>query len=130
MKFFVNEEKRTVVAIIEDCSLDFIKRISKNPFNEMGYIASTYSNGNWIYMNDSYKGIAKCAPDDEFDVEIGKTIAMNRALRKYYSDLRNKFGRYVDMCDEIMGLGLDNYKMVDDRLAELSWDYEEMIFNS
>ena len=63
-------------------------------------------------MNDSYKGIAKCSPEDTFDVEIGKTIAMNRALRKYYSDLRNKYSCFMDMLYEVIDIAQDNYEMV------------------
>ena len=80
-------------------------------------------------MNDNYKGIAKCSPEDTFDVEIGKTIAMNRALRKYYSDLRNKYSYFMDMLYEVIDIAQDNYEMVNDRLVNLIYDYEDMIFD-
>lgn len=129
MKFFVNEEKRTVVAIVENCTNDFRSRISKNPFFSVIYVADDYKGGEWTFMNDSYKGIAKCSPEDTFDVEIGKTIAMNRALRKYYSDLRNKYSCFMDMLYEVIDIAQDNYGMVNDRLVNLIYDYEDMIFS-
>lgn len=129
MKFFVNEEKRTVVAIIEYCRDDFRNRISKNPFYNVLYVVEDYKSGEWTWMQDSYKGIAKCSPQDEFDVEIGKTIAANRALRRYYSDLRNKYARFIGMLDEIIDIAEYNYSMVNDRLENLVYDYEDMIFS-
>jgi hypothetical protein len=50
VKFVVNKEKRTIVALVEEAA--------------------------WILD----RGIAKCAPDDCFNVHIGKAIALRRAL--------------------------------------------------
>jgi len=52
VEFVVNREKRTVVALVK-----------------------TIGSGNVIH-----RGIAKCAPDDCFNVHIGKAIALRRAL--------------------------------------------------
>jgi hypothetical protein len=52
-KFIVNREKRTVVALIEDIR----------------------------YSEIVSRGIAKCAPDDCFNEDIGKAIALRRALK-------------------------------------------------
>lgn len=127
MKFFVNEEKRTVVAIVDNCLSDFRNRISKNPFFEILYVADDYKGGEWTFMNESYKGIAKCHPNDVFDVEIGKEIAKNRALRKYYSDLRLKYSRFFDMLDEIADVADKNYDMIIDRIENLDADFSELM---
>ena len=63
-QFFVNEEKRSVACRLtgyiqgldEDCFPDFVTRT----------------------------GVAKCHPDDEFDVEIGKKIAHAKAENQVY----------------------------------------------
>lgn len=52
-KFFVNREKRTVTALIEDIRDSSIE----------------------------LRGIARCAPDDVFNADIGKAIALRRALK-------------------------------------------------
>jgi hypothetical protein len=52
VKFVVNREKRTVVALIYDLALNFVKK----------------------------RGIAKCHPDDCFNAAIGRAIALRRAL--------------------------------------------------
>lgn len=127
MKFFVNEEKRTVVAIVDECLSDFRNRISKNPFFRILYVVDDYKGGEWTFMNESYKGIAKCHPNDVFDVEIGKEIAKNRALRKYYSDLRLKYSRFFDMLDEIADVEDKNYDMIIDRIENLDADFSELM---
>lgn len=127
MKFFVNEEKRTVVAIVDNCLSDFRNRISKNPFSEIFYVANDYKGGEWTFMNESYKGIAKCHPNDVFDVEIGKEIAKNRALRKYYSDLRLKYSRFFDMLNEIADVADKNYDVIIDRIENLDADFSELM---
>lgn len=38
------------------------------------------------YVRPHYKGIAKCSPDDFFDMERGMDIARKRCLQKYYAD--------------------------------------------
>lgn len=52
-KFFVNREKRTVTALIED-------------IRDSSIVS---------------RGIAKCHPDDCFNADIGKAIALRRALK-------------------------------------------------
>jgi hypothetical protein len=52
VKFVVNREKRTVVALIYDLALNYVKK----------------------------RGIAKCHPDDCFNAHIGRAIALRRAL--------------------------------------------------
>jgi hypothetical protein len=64
VKFNVNREKRTVVALIYEAYAD--GSIDKN-------VAPV-------------RGIAKCAPDDVFNVHIGKAIALRRALGLYVPD--------------------------------------------
>lgn len=65
MDFYVNEEKRTVVA-----KINIIEKVG--PFKIIG---------------ESYLGKAKCSPEDIFDAEKGKSIAELRALLKYYKNL-------------------------------------------
>lgn len=54
-EFVINKDKRTVVALVHEIGFKFAKKILT-------------------------KGIAKCAPDDVFNADIGKAIALGRAL--------------------------------------------------
>lgn len=102
IKYFVNKEKKTVVAKFENTSVltdkgvwgkyianHIFKTISKTK----GCI-NLYLNDRNIYykfiedaikQNDSCYGIAKCADTDTFDVEKGKELAKKRLLKKYYN---------------------------------------------
>ena len=102
IKYFVNKEKRTVVAKFENTFVLTDKgvwekyianHICKTISKTKGGI-NLYLNDKNIYykfiedaikQNDSCYGIAKCADRDTFDVEKGKEIAKKRLLKKYYS---------------------------------------------
>lgn len=97
IKYFVNEEKRTVVAYIEGCrddAYDEVSRISET----YGVYISSYSEAS--KMPNSFRGISKCHPDDEWNEEIGKKVARRKlfiayneaklnAIRGYYKSLIN-----------------------------------------
>ena len=101
IKYFINEEKRTVVAKFETTFVltdngvwkkYIANHICKTISKTKGGI-DLYLNDRNIYykfiedvikQNDSCYGIAKCADTDTFDVEKGKEIAKKRLLKKYY----------------------------------------------
>lgn len=102
IKYFVNEEKKTVVAKFENTSVltdngvwekYIANHICKTISKTKGGIDLYLSDRNIYYkfiedaikQNDSCYGIAKCAGTDTFDVEKGKDIAKKRLLKKYYS---------------------------------------------
>jgi len=58
IEFFINRDKRAVTALVYP----------------------TDSGGSRIYRRPAAVGIAKCAPDDVFNADIGKAIAAERAL--------------------------------------------------
>lgn len=101
IKYFVNKEKKTVVAKFENTSVLTDKGIwEKYIANHICNTVSKTKGGIDLYLNDRniyYKfiedaikqndscyGIAKCADTDTFDVEKGKEIAKKRLLKKYY----------------------------------------------
>lgn len=102
IKYFVNKEKKTVVAKFENTSVltdngvwekyianHICKTISKTKGGINLYLSDRAIYYKFIEdaikQNDSYYGIAKCADTDIFDVEKGKDIAKKRLLKKYYS---------------------------------------------
>ena len=102
IKYFVNKEKKTVVAKFENTFVLTDKGVwEKYIANHICKIISKTKGGIALYLNDRniyYKfiedaikqndscyGIAKCADTDTFDVEKGKEIAKKRLLKKYYS---------------------------------------------
>ena len=102
IKYFVNKEKKTVVAKFENTFVLTDKGVwEKYIANHICKTINKTKGGNDLYLNDKniyYKfiedaikqndscyGIAKCADTDIFDVEKGKEIAKKRLLKKYYS---------------------------------------------
>ena len=102
IKYFVNKEKKTVVAKFENTFVLTDKGVwEKYIANHICKTISKTKGGNYLYLNDRniyYKfiedaikqndscyGIARCSDTDTFDVEKGKEIAKKRLLKKYYS---------------------------------------------
>lgn len=102
IKYFVNEEKKTVVAKFENTYVltdsgvweKYIANHIRNTISKTKGGIDLYLSDKAIYykfiddaikQNDSCYGIAKCADTDTFDVEKGKEIAKKRLLKKYYS---------------------------------------------
>lgn len=55
-----------------------------------------YGYSNAIMMNDEYVGKAKCHPDDEFDIEYGKMLALLRAKEKYLNAMCKRMDSIYD----------------------------------
>ena len=102
IKYFVNKEKKTVVAKFENTFVLTDKGVwEKYIANHICKTINKTKGGIHLYLNykniyykfiedaikqnNSYYGIAKCADTDTFDVEKGKEIAKKRLLKKYYS---------------------------------------------
>lgn len=81
IRYYIDEEKQTIVAVMDDCAYDAIDVLAK-----MGICSITHDNYNLnkFMMNPTYRGKAKCAPEDEWDEEEGMRIARNRMLENYY----------------------------------------------
>ena len=78
----VDEEKGIVIARMTDCQYSAMKVLGKLGLE---LIKNYNLNLNKVMINKDYSGKAKCHPEDDFDLEIGKRIARNRMLKKYYS---------------------------------------------
>lgn len=69
VKYYVNKEKRTVACVITGCEWAAYNRVWR-------YVRLEDSA---FKIADEYTGIAKCAPDDEWDEAFGKRLAFARA---------------------------------------------------
>ena len=112
LKYIVNEEKRTVVAIATGCSYDAYKAIFKADNNagilqtlspevevipgccecatqEIVSVDSTY------LMPDTIVGVAKCHPEDEFSFEEGRKVAIKKMHKRYNKEKMNVLKAYA-----------------------------------
>lgn len=93
-KYIINEEKGIVVCIISDCEENAIELIDE----QFGY---THAFNNIpipvkYILNNNYKGVAKCADGDTFDVEYGRKLAYKKAYLKYVTALNKKVNHFVN----------------------------------
>lgn len=88
VEYKVMPEHRVVIATIRNITYD-----PEHIFNDkfMPH-ASSKMYMNLIYnqkfcMPDALKAVARCHPEDEFDAEKGKAIALNKLVEKYNESL-------------------------------------------
>ena len=118
-QFYVNEEKRTVVCVIpntKDALLDFISDNFR--FKNVDFYEAVFWNDNYsrsvLTLPDSFVGKAVCAADDEWDEELGKVIAFQRARTKFYTSFFKRANalaqaidcRLGDMIEEFNAFGM------------------------
>ena len=92
IKYFVNEEKRQVIGLLENTRWDAYNKISKMIRDTDFCVAP-----NEKYMMPSeFKAIVQCDPKDEFSVEEGMKIAKKRILDRYYPALDKRVAKFFD----------------------------------
>lgn len=84
MKYYINKEKRTVVCVGDNCENDALTTVTKRD----GILAISVRylmdrRGKKVWMKNRFVGKAYCAEDDEWDEEIGKSLAKERMLNAY-----------------------------------------------
>ena len=87
VNYIVNEEKGIVICTISNCAANAIALVNSTTdmFNVPHSIIP-----NIFFMNNQYKGVAKCMPEDTFDAEYGKKLAYRKAYLKYATALERK----------------------------------------
>ena len=104
-RFYVDEEARTVVCVIPN---------TKNMVNDFIWDHFQWSDVNMsdaldytlrrqIKMPKSFMGKAVCAPEDEWDEELGRMIAFSRAKDKCYKSFFKRANMFVQTVDRRLG---------------------------
>ena len=97
--FIVNKEKRTVVCYVVDVKEQFVATVPYD-FEDFVHADRCWSHKPKYLLNIKYCGIAKCAPDDEWDEEIGRHIAYHRMLHKFHKDFFRVASKFINTVDE------------------------------
>ena len=92
IKYFVNEEKRQVIGLLEGTRWDAINKINKMILDTDFCLCMCGK----YEMPDEFKAIVTCDPADEFDVEVGKQIAKKRILDRYYPALDKRVNKFFE----------------------------------
>lgn len=95
-KFYVNEEKRKVV-----CTYDADAFIIDDYINEKLplYTSDLMKQAK---ITAHFTGVATCAPEDKWDVAIGKRVAFLKMRKKFYRSYFNAANRVIDYLDNIL----------------------------
>ena len=118
-RFYVDETARTVVCVIppvitnklggqhktSDMVFDFIRENFQFSDIDM-YDAITFWNKNFskaLTMPHSFIGKAVCAPEDEWDEELGRMLAFSRAKDKCYKSFFKRANMFVQAVDCRLG---------------------------
>lgn len=121
-KFYVNEEKRTVVCVIEDTENAFINYVCYGD-DSLQHVELYGKLLKVLEMPNSFCGKAVCAEEDNFDVELGKMMAFQRARHKFYSSFFKRAGLLVSTIDD----ELERFSAAVNRIgAKVSDNFEGM----
>lgn len=93
--YYINEEAGVVVAKINaeeyepfNVAESVITKLRKADEHNAPYDVF-YCGGHGLMLDKSYVGVARCSPEDKFDLETGKRIALARAQVKYHTALHD-----------------------------------------
>ena len=90
IKYFVNEEKRQVIGLLENTQWDAYNKISKMVRDTDFCVAPSKK----YMMPAEFRAVVQCDPQDEFNVEEGMKIAKKRILDRYYPALHKRVDKF------------------------------------
>ena len=103
IRYVINEEKRTVVAILtipQTEIVDEIANIVNNNANRFFQITEMMASSAML-LTGTYRGIAYAHPEDEWNIEEGKKRARLRARRQYMKERKRIIKALEDVFDDI-----------------------------
>lgn len=131
-KFFVQPEKGKVICVIENTQYMFKDYINRYFIICRGFM---YSDDFYkkmeprILMPNRFVGIATCAPEDEFNEDLGRKIAFNRAKNKVSSSFFKRANYYIDTLDELVDESALMLNQLGVKLSEEADKRDEIIAN-
>lgn len=90
IKYFVNEEERKIVAVLENTRWDAYNKICKMTRDTDFCVVPKEK----YMMHSAYRSVVTCDSRDEFNVKIGKQIAKKRVLDHYYEALDRRVDEF------------------------------------
>ena len=90
IKYFVNEEKRQVIGLLDNTLWDAYNKINKMMRDTDFCVAPSEK----YMMPSEFRVVVQCDPSDEFSVEEGKKIAKKRILDRYYPSLHKRVDKF------------------------------------
>lgn len=101
IKISVIESQGKVIARLEGCENDAYNVLTKLGMGDVVFDKET------VKMPTYIKAVAKCHPEDKFDVEVGTELARKRVIEKYnkhmsriLADVGNSVDAFLERLDE------------------------------
>lgn len=121
-KYFIDEEKRTVICVIDDTKSLF------NRFCNDNFKISAKNTVFWPRLNNKqffdkldmpnrFVGQATCSKDDEWNVETGKLIAFSRAKDKVNKSFFKRANTYINTLDQWVNDAAEVLNQVGEKLS-------------
>lgn len=92
IKYYDVPEQLKTIAVLENTSYDAVHQIAK----VIGDTNSMCFNPNKYLMNNTYRAVVVCHPDDEYSVEEGRRRAKKKLLDRYYEQLDKRLDMFAD----------------------------------
>lgn len=92
IKYFVNEEKRQVIGLLEDTQWDAYNKICKM-VKDTDFCVVPHEK---YMMPSEFRTVVQCDDRDVFDPEVGKKKAKERILNRYYPALDKRVSKFFD----------------------------------
>lgn len=89
IKYISIPDKKKVVAILEGTRWDALNKIAKLCGNSSVVVLNKK-----YEMPDKLRAVACCAQGDEWNEEVGKNIAKEKLMRKYYYLFDNRIDQF------------------------------------
>ena len=118
VKYFVNEEKRTVVAVLEGTRYLFQDFIYEN--DGLMSVNVHYDFDDRYCLPNRFIGIAKCSVNDEWNEQLGKLIAFDRLKEKVNNSFVKCANKYVEDIDKSSNTFCNNTQAYLNKLASNS----------
>ena len=121
MRHFINEDKKIVTTVLEGTESAARQMLIKLNANGLDEYISVWAHCS--YMSDKFVGIAKCHPDDDFDIQKGIELSKIRALNKYYNALQKELINFANKMDQFIEKIDRKVEEIDDKfLCEPEFD--------
>lgn len=82
IRYEIDTEKRTVTAKLTGCKLNVVNALNRK------FGGAIVAENTKLYkdalMQDEFTGVARCHPDDTFDVDFGRKLAKQRMMLKHH----------------------------------------------
>lgn len=104
-RFYVDEEARVIICVIPDTKeliRNFIQEHFRFPDIDI-WASLMWKYEKTLNLPRSFMGKAVCAPEDEWNEDLGKMIAFSRAKNKVYTSFFKRANNLVQTFDRRLG---------------------------